>query len=129
MVRTEAGSGDNRSTVAGDVQTSRIDHTMPDGFIQKTGAKDGKQQAVGFFIGMEGNLRQSLNEFSNGFLFNGSCFLSLPLWLLHLLLYRWLDVGREVGSSKIPKPVDEVVEGTNARDIPGLKSAEDSEEL
>ena len=43
MVRTEAGSGDNRSTVAGDVQTSGIELTTPDGFIQEAGAKYGKQ--------------------------------------------------------------------------------------
>ena len=57
MVRAEAGSGDNRSTIASDVQTSGIDLSTPDGFIQEAGAEDPEQQTVGFFIRMEGNLR------------------------------------------------------------------------
>jgi len=129
MVRTEAGSGNNRSTVASDIKMSGIDHTEPDGFIQEACAEDCEQQAVSFLIGMEGDLGKTINEFSYGFLLNGSSFQTLSFRLLNLLLYGWLDVGREVGRCKIPKPVDEIVEGTNAGKIPGLKSAEDSKEM
>ena len=129
MVRSKAGSSDNRGTITSDVQMSWINLSTPDGFIQEAGAEDGKQQTVSFLIGMECDRGKTLNEFSNGFLFNGGSFLTFPFGLLDLLLYRRLDVGREVRRCKIPKPVDEVVEGVNAWDIPGLKSAEDSKKL
>ena len=46
----------------------------------------------------------------------------------NLLSNRWFAVRGEIGRSEVPKPINEVVEGTDARNIPGLKSAEDSKE-
>ena len=108
---------------------SGINLSTQDGLVQEAGAEDGKQQTIGFLISMKSDLGKARNEFCNGFFFNRGSFLTLSVRFLHLLLYRWFDVGREVRRCKIPKPVDEVVESANAGDVSGLKSAEDSKEL
>ena len=128
VMGTRTSGSDNGSTIAGNMKLIGIQLSTADGFIQEACTKYSIQQAICFLINTEDGLRKADNEFSNGFLFNGSGLLTLPLWLLDLLPYRRLVVGREIGRSEVPKPVDEVIEGANTRDIPGLKSAEDSKE-
>ncbi len=129
MVGTETGSGDNGSAITGNVKFVGIYLSLADGFIQEAGTEDSEQQTIGLFIGREGSLRKTGNEFSNRFLFNGSSLLPFAFWFLDLFPYRGLVVGRKVGRGKVPQPFNEVVKGSNARDIPGLESAENSKEM
>ena len=127
MVRTETGCSDNGSAIACNVKLVWIHLSATDRFVQKASTENPEQQTIRFLIHNEGSLRKTGNEFSNGFLLNGSSLLTLTLWLLNLLPYRRLIVGGKVRSVIIPNSFNEIVEGSNAWDIRGLKSAEDGE--
>ena len=129
VVRAEASGSNNGGAVAGDVKMIRVDLAAANGFIQEAGTKDSKQQAIRLLIHAERRLRKADDELSNGFLLNGSSLLSFSLRLFDLLPQRRFDIWREVGCCEVPKPVHEVVEGTDAGDIPGLKTTEDSKEI
>ena len=129
MVGAEAGGRNNRGAIASDMKIIRNHLSAADGFIEEADTEDLKKQAISFIINAEGDLGKAGDKLSNGFLLNGCSLLTLFLWLPDLLPNRGLNVRREVGRCEIPKPVNEIVEGTDTGDIPGLESTEDGKEL
>ena len=96
MVRTETGSSNDGSTIAGQMDLVRVNFSPANGFLQKAGAKDLEQNAISFVTDTEDNAGKAGNQLLNGFLFDWIGLLAFDFRFLHSFSCWWFQVRREV---------------------------------